>query len=448
MNLEGSSNPVAVGIDAAIVADHHVTFRRPGIGGVGEILDRFRVPSTMVGLDRLTDRLSEFPGSVVVCEPTSMTWLSIGVAVERAGCEMALIGTRHSARLRGALVGKNKSDVIDADMLSRAGEFFDLDPSVIPTAEQLALRRVVQARHRHVVDSNRAHRRITSLASWAFPDVWRPLARSRLASLAILRRWPNLHALSRARVATITEVLAAHTRGVKDVSRRAEQIRDAAQAWAEFWDGRIDLDALEWELVELLDHYDTSQTRIDRATVEMTRRWEQRWGDDPVLLSVPGMGVVVAPVVRAFFGDGNHLANAKAAQSYVGMNPSNWSSGSVSQPSRAITKEGPEELRLAFYLAANNARMVDPQLADFYRRLMVERGHCHAKATCAVARKLIGRVWATITNNQPYELRDLEGNRITRRQARQLVTELAVGDKVRSRTRSHAKSTRRGRLAS
>ena len=62
MALESSGSPIAVGIDAAIVADHHVTFRRPGAGGSGEILDRFRaVPSTMAGLDCLTQRLAEFP---------------------------------------------------------------------------------------------------------------------------------------------------------------------------------------------------------------------------------------------------------------------------------------------------------------------------------------------------------------------------------------------------
>ncbi|MBU1493513.1 MAG: IS110 family transposase [Actinomycetota bacterium] len=443
-----SSGPVAVGIDAAIVADHQVTLRRPEPGRPGVIVERFKVGSTVAGLSQLTERLSAFPGSVVVCEPTSMTWLSIQIAAERAGCEMSLIGTRHSARLRGALVGKHKSDVIDADMLSRAGEFFALDPTRPPTPQELALRRVVQLRHRQVVAQNRTHRRIVSLASWAFPDVWRPLASSRAASLGVLRRWPNLAGLSRARTATIAEVIAANTRGVSDVHRRAERVRDGARAWVEFWDGRLDLDALEWELFELLDDYDTARQRIGRATAEMTRRWEQRWGDDPVLMSVPGMGVITAPIVRAFFGDGQHLDDAKAAQSYVGMNPSNWSSGTVAQPSRSITKEGPEELRLAFYQAANAARMVDPQLAEFYRRLMVERGHCHAKATCAVARKLIGRTWAIITSGTPYEMRGLAGEPITRRQARQLVTDLAVPDRIRARTRSHSTATRRGRLAS
>lgn len=447
MYTNGSSG-VAVGIDAAIVADHHVTIRRPEAGGSGEIVDRFRIPSTLVGLDRLTERLAEFPGSVVVCEPTSMTWLSIGVAAERAGCELAMVGTRHSARLRGALVGKQKSDVIDADMLSRAGEFFALDRTTLPGPDQLALRRVIQRRHRLVVAANRTHRRITSLVSWAFPDVWRVCATSRAASFGVLRRWPHLETLSRARVASIAEVIAANTRGVADVSQRAERIHTAARAWVEFWDGHLDLDALAWELTEQLADYDHTSGQIRRAEREASRRWEQRWGDDELLISVPGIGPIVAATVRAFFGDGHQFPDAKAAQSYVGLCPSNWSSGTVSQPSRAITKEGPEELRLAFYLAANAARTVDPQLAAFYRKLMVERGHCHAKATCAVARKLIARTWITITTGKRYELRDLDGMPVTRRAARELVTELAVPDKVRSRSRGHATPTRRGRLAS
>lgn len=54
---------------------------------------------------------------------------------------LALVGTRHAARLRGAISGKNKSDVIDADVLAMAGDVFDLAPLRPPTPSQLALRR-------------------------------------------------------------------------------------------------------------------------------------------------------------------------------------------------------------------------------------------------------------------------------------------------------------------
>jgi len=43
-----------------------------------------------------------------IVEPTSMTWLALALAVERAGGQMEMIGARHSSRLRGAIMGKNK----------------------------------------------------------------------------------------------------------------------------------------------------------------------------------------------------------------------------------------------------------------------------------------------------------------------------------------------------
>jgi transposase len=445
MQSEGSA--VAVGIDAAVVANHHVVVRRTEAGGPGEVVEDFVAAPTLAGMATVSKRLAAFPGVLAVAEPTSMTWLPLAIALGDAGCRLALVGNRHSARLRSALAGKNKSDPIDADVLSRAGEFFSLEAARIPDPAELALRRAAQRRGKAMVEANRALRRVISLARWAFPDVWNAFAGSRPTALAVLRRWPNLESLRRARAGSIAEVVAAHTRGVTDVEGRAERIRTAAGAWAEFWRDHLDLEALAWETGELLDDLAMAHARLQRATDQARQRWEALWGDDLLLLSVPGMGPVTAPTVRAFLADGAHLPGVKQAQAFVGLNPSNWSSGTMESPSRAITKEGPPALRLAFYQAANVARTVDPQLAAFYRRLMLERGHCHTQANCAVARKLVARTWATITTGSPYELRDLDGQAITRRQAKTLAAALAVPDDVRRRTRARSAATHRARLA-
>lgn len=156
---------------------------------------------------------------------------------------------------------------------------------------------------------------------------------------------------------------------------------------------------------------------------------------------------MTSPTIRAFLGDGAMFCFAKQAASYVGLAPSNWSSGTVTQPSRAITKEGPAVLRLAFYQAANAARRVDPQLAAIYYRLMVTRGHCHTQATIAVARKLVERTWTVLHRNQPYQLRDPEGQPITARAAKALIAEqFTVPDTVRARTRAHSAATHRAKL--
>lgn|GEM_PF-5423565 len=150
---------------------------------------------------------------------------------------------------------------------------------------------------------------------------------------------------------------------------------------------QADLDALAWDVSEHLSDLAVAADRVERATVADTAYWEQLYGQDELLTSLPGMGPVTAPTVRAFLGDAAGFPTAKAAAGYVGITPSNWSSGTVTQLGRAITKEGPAVLRLAFYQAGNAARRGDPQLAAFYHLLISERGHRHTSATVAVARK-------------------------------------------------------------
>ena len=113
------------------------------------------------------------------------------------------------------------------------------------------------------------------------------------------------------------------------------------------------------------------------------------------------------------------------------MNPSTWSSGTVVQPSRAITKEGPAVLRLAFYQPPAAPAASTPSWPPT-TATMVDRGHGHTKANVAVARKLIERTWTVLNRGEPYQLQDVDGTPVTRAQAKQLArTSYAVPPEVR-----------------
>ncbi len=254
--------------------------------------------------------------------------------------------------------------------------------------------------------------RLWALAAWAFPDLWRACGGHRVAQ-PVLRRWPHLSALSRAHLDTIAAF------------------------------GRLDLDALAWELSELIDDIGVADAAVGRATEHALVLWHTAWPGD-VLCSIPGIGPVCAATTRAWWGTGTQLSSAKAAAAFVGLNPSNWESGLSASPSRKITRQGPAELRLAFYQAANVARRHDPALAEFYRRLMVERRHNHISANTALARKLVCRAWAVLHTGEPYELRDLDGKPIDWAEATTIATGLAVPDDVRRRSRAHLQ---RGRMS-
>ena len=104
MNSECSAL-VSIGIDAAVVANHRVAVR-------GAKTEDFAVASNLAGLAQLTGRLAGYAPALVVMEPTAMSWLGLGYAVADAGCRPAMVEARHSAKLRGAVAGKNKTDLL------------------------------------------------------------------------------------------------------------------------------------------------------------------------------------------------------------------------------------------------------------------------------------------------------------------------------------------------
>lgn len=357
-----------------------------------------------------------------------MTWLGLHVALQEARCDLALVGTRHAARLRGAISGKNKSVVIDAEVLAMAGDVFTLSSLRPPAPPQLALCRAVVRRGKLAIDGNRSRRWMISLARWAFPDAWEAFAGSWPTAVAVLTRSPDPTALASARRSSITNVVGAHTRGVPDVDARAERVRAVAARTAQLWDGHLDLQALAWETSEHLRDIALAAEQIARATAQAHHYRAALYGGEPLLLSVPGMGPMTAPTIRAFFGDGSVFPSAKAAAAYVALTPSTWSSGTVVQPSHTITREDLAVLRLACHQAAGGARRVDPQLADCYRNLMVDRGHCHTQATVAVAvaRKIVEWSWTVLTRGQPFEYRDFDDTPLPRAAAKDTTRALAV----------------------
>ena len=95
-------------------------------------------------------------------------------------------------------------------------------------------------------------------------------------------------------------------------------------------------------------------------------------------------------------------------------------------------------LRLACYQAAGGARRVDPQLAEYYRHLMVERGHCHTQATVAVARKLVERTWTVLTRGQPFPIPRPRRHSPDPRSSQRRGPGPAVPKTVRARAPAHA----------
>ena len=223
-----------------------------------------------------------------------------------------------------------------------------------------------------------------------FPSIWMPP--SELRGLRELLRHRDQWVRMRARVKNALQGLAlAHgIRRRAGLWTRSGQAALAALPLAPFAsDRRSALQALN-------DHLTTQIDELDQRVGEQARERPQARR----LMTHPGVGPVTALATEVFLGDPSRFTDAKALASYVGLIPSEYSSGDRQRLGR-LTKQGNPMLRCLWCEAAIHAVRGDAALGRFYRRKLQQKGL--GKARVAVARKLGIRLWIFLRDQIDYE---------------------------------------------
>jgi transposase len=149
------------------------------------------------------------------------------------------------------------------------------------------------------------------------------------------------------------------------------------------------------ELARLLDQLEPSIAELDRAVLDEAKR-----RDDAVrLMTHPGIGPVNALAFVLTIGPVTRFRRSKQVASYLGLNPSEHSSGGK-QRLGAISKQGNTMVRWLLVEAAQTAVRFDPQLQQDFQRLKFRRGNAVAKV--AIARKLAVRLYWMLRSGADY----------------------------------------------
>lgn len=150
---------------------------------------------------------------------------------------------------------------------------------------------------------------------------------------------------------------------------------------------------------ELQSLYRTLNEQVDELDQRVSEQACQRPGAK-LLMTHPGVGPVTALATDVFLGDPARFADGKALVSYVGMIPSEYSSGGQ-QRLGGLSKQGNPLLRFLWCEAAVHAVRRDPELQRFYRRKLSQKGL--GKARVAAARKLGIRLWILLRDQIDYQ---------------------------------------------
>jgi transposase len=280
-------------------------------------------------------------------------WYWIVTEIEQAGCRPRLVHPR-KAKMMMAMV--NKTDSLDVHGLNRLQRVGTLPTVWIPPADLRDLRELARTRMVNARQRTRLKNRVTST-----------LAKYGLA------------------------------------------VRDASDAFG--LKGRQEMSGLikqlppetRWNLRLLLKQLDLLERQI-RQQEERMKALVKRTEEMTRLMTLPGVGIILATVIALEVGQIERFASAERLASYAGTTPRVHASGGKVRYG-PLRPDVNRYLKWAFAEAANSVavnhrRCPERHVSQRYARLRPRKGH--AKAVGAVARHLAEATWHVWTRREPY----------------------------------------------
>jgi transposase len=302
---------------------------------------------------------------------------------------------KHSIRK----VKNDKADALRIAKLTAAKKHSAFKPSEY----QLRLRTLTRFAFRLQRQLSYVQKQIINLLDAICPELGQlcPQFFQKKTPLRILERWPDLRDLDRAKDKTFIEFLRKNSRGhIKQT--RAELILHEIRC-SLGTNYRSDYSAQELNM--LLKQYRLTEGHLkvvtEQSIVQAKTHKDFNW-----INSVIGISERMTAVILAELGDIARFTNSKQITAIAGLDPSVSQSGKyVRRQGNHISKRGSKYLRRELYLAAKAAIMHDPELKAWYEKKKAQGKHYNV-CKCAIARKLLLRVWKVWQEKRQYEVRE------------------------------------------
>lgn len=433
---------MTLGIDVACRADHQASLAddRGDFEWSGA-----RFATTVRDLEALWSRIPADAELTVVLEPTRNAWAPVASWFARRGAHVVMVPTTQSADLRAYFSKHAKNDRLDSRVLARLPL---LHPEGLRPVSGVGpadpLRRATARRASLVKRRTAVMARMDALVELLGPG-WHSVLGSdyEKTAIAVLATYPDPLQVRRLGLARLEAFLRKHSRGHWG-RVHADALLVAARESIALWDGAMDFVALADDIRAEARQYQFLDDQVNEVNARIAALVAER-DPDGILQSVPGVGPIVAGIVAGRIGDPHRFGSLSAVRKFAGLVPTVSSSGTMSGPGK-VAKAGDGLLRHGAFLAADQARRTDPQLAAKYARLM-NQGHHHNDAVVHLAAMLLPRIVACWRDRTPYVIRDLDGTVITPEEGRAIVSAQHRVDPAvrrRNKTTRHA-TTLKGR---
>ena len=370
----------------------------------GKVLKRARLAEGMAGIARFHDLVGRFvaddaePSEVLVCiEVDRGPWVRALVA---AGYRVFGVDPKQAARHREILGSSGaKSDRGDAhalaDMIRTRRHQLREVAADSETAE--AVKVVTRAHQTLIWERTRHMLRLRVALRDYFPAAlaaYKPLDLTSDAVLRLLVKAPTPEAAAKLTISQIAACL----KGRRDIPGKATAIQDALRA-EYLGQAPLVTTAYAATVRSLVAIITVLNSEIKTLQGEVEAHFG-RHPDAEIILSQPGVGVILGARVLAEFGDAQgRYASAKARKNYAGTSPITRQSGKM----RTVHARFVHNDRLvdALHMQASCALLHDPHVRAYYDQLRA-RDIGHNAALRQVGNRLVGILHGCLKTHTPY----------------------------------------------
>lgn len=268
---------------------------------------------------------------------------------------------------------------------------------VIPEGPAAELRRLTLARERSIRRRTALYNQLQDLVYILFPEFLQVMNNIKTQSAQyLLRHYPTPQDIVACGSEALTLILKRVSRG-KLGKARSQALYDAAAQSVGLPEGRR---GILLEIEEILSSLEACQRFIEKLEEEMLPYLEQI-PYSKSLLSVKGIGEITVAGLIGEVGDFRQFQTLREVMKLAGLNLFEISSGKH-QGNRHISKRGRPLLRKLLYFAAINTIRKGGVMHTCYQRHL-ETGMPKTKALIAIARKLLGILFALVRDHSQYD---------------------------------------------
>lgn len=347
-------------------------------------------------LNTIQNKLNDLSNINIAMEATGHYWLSLYSALVDDGFNVSVYNPYQIKSYRGAYNNrKQKNDIIDSIIIADYLRVFGMKDSKLPQEDLMALKQFTRFRSNIVENVSSIKVQVIGLLDKVFPeykdffcDVFG------VTSKQILLNCPTPDDIIRISTTKLANLLSKNSRGKfgKDDALNMKEVAKSS------FGIKFTTDACSFEIKQLINQVIFLESQLEDVDKQISELYNKL---DSHLLSVPGIGIKLAPTILAEIGDINNFDKPSKLIAFAGVDPSENQSGNKLSTNNKLSKRGSPYLRHAIYTASLVAISNDQKLRAYYDKKINEGKH-HFVALAGISRKLLTIIYYILKEDRDY----------------------------------------------